>query len=134
MNSGSSHDCRASILELGLRGRSQMCADEKVAVIRQLNDELRRHGRGGRVMVTSGIQGLGEESVRRVLVEVAGFDEFTPDNDPYQEHDCAVMTVDEIRIIWKIDYYDESMRYASPDASDPKLTRRVLTVMLASEY
>ena len=36
--------------------------------------------------------------------------------------------------IWKIDYYDRSRSHHSPDAADPKVTLRVLTVMLAGEY
>ena len=62
------------------------------------------------------------------------FDAFTPENDPHGEHDCAVMTVDGIRIIWKIDYYDLSRQYHSPDASDPTVTSRVMTIMRADEY
>jgi hypothetical protein len=37
-------------------------------------------------------------------------------------------------VLWKIDYYDRSRRYHSPDPADPKLTVRVLTVMRADEY
>jgi hypothetical protein len=45
-------------------------------------------------MITSGIQALGTEGVARVLAAVSGFDAFTDDNDPYGEHDCAILTVD----------------------------------------
>jgi len=34
----------------------------------------------------------------------------------------------------QIDSYDRNLAYHSPDPSDPKVTERVLTVMLASEY
>ncbi len=108
--------------------------DSKTARVRELNDALRCQGIGGPNMVTAGIQALGVENIERALSAVAQFDDFTPDNDPYGEHDCAVMTFNGVRIIWKIDYYDKSMRGGSPDPSDPEVTERVMTVMLASEY
>jgi hypothetical protein len=104
------------------------------ALICALNDELRRFGRGGRITITCGIQALGAEAVARVLAAVAGFDEFTADNDPYGEHDCAILTVDSHRVMFKIDYYDRDLAYHSPDPSDPTVTERVMTVMLANEY
>jgi len=105
-----------------------------VARIRELNDQLRRKGVGGRVLITRGIQALGAKGLREVLLAVMGFDDFTEGNDPWGEHDCAVLTVNERRIIFKIDYYDRDLAYHSPDASDPAVTQRVMTVMLAEEY
>ena len=99
-----------------------------------LNDELRRFGLGGRIMITSGIEALGTEDVAHVLAAVADFDAFTDDNDPYGEQDCAILTVDSHRVMFKIDYYDRDLAYHSPDPSDPTVTERVMTVMLASEY
>jgi uncharacterized protein DUF3768 len=107
------------------QGSTRICA---------LNDELRRFGRGGRIMITSGIQALGTDGVARVLAAVAAFDAFTDDNDPHGEHDCAILTVDGPRVMFKIDYYDLDLVYHSPDPSDPSVTQRVMTVMLASEY
>jgi hypothetical protein len=85
-------------------------------------------------MITSGIQALGTDGVARVLAAVAAFDAFTDDNDPHGEHDCAILTVDGPRVMFKIDYYDLDLVYHSPDPSDPSVTQRVMTVMLASEY
>ena len=65
---------------------------------------------------------------------MARFDAFNKDNDPYGEHDCATLVVEGHKIIWKIDYYDHSLQYASHDPADPTLTHRVMTVMLAEEY
>jgi hypothetical protein len=99
-----------------------------------LNDQLRQFGRGGRVMMTSGIEVLGAPAIARIIAAVARFDAFTADNDPYDEHDCATLDVDGIRVLFKIDYYDRHLTYHSPDPSDPSVTQRVMTVMRADEY
>lgn len=106
----------------------------KAARIRGLNDQLRCKALGGRIVITGGIEALGSRAAAKVLAAVAGFDEFTEDNDPWGEHDCAVLTVEGRRIIFKVDYFDRDLAYHSPDASDPAVTERVMTVMLAEEY
>lgn len=105
-----------------------------VAKIRKLNDRLRKYGHGGMWLATIGISSLPPDDMRSVYEAVLTFDDFTPDNDPHGEHDCAVQNVGDLKIIWKIDYYDRDRQFLSPDPSDPKVTVRVLTVMLASEY
>jgi len=109
-------------------------ADRSSTHIRALNDELLRFGRGGRIMVTPGIQALGFGAVARVLTAIAAFESFTDDNDPYGEHDCAILAVDGIEVLFKIDYYDRDLLYHSPDPSDPAVTQRIMVVMLATEY
>ena len=107
---------------------------EKIARIRELNDAVRCKAIGGRVVITRGIQALGTAVVCQVLASVAAFDKFTEDNDPWGEHDCALLTVDGRPVLFKIDYYDLELQYHSPDASDPAVTQRAMTVMLAEEY
>jgi hypothetical protein len=102
--------------------------------IRLLNDNLRRHAVGGTVVVTQGLAALGAETKNAVLRAVATFDAFDPDNDPYEEHDFGALCVDGLSIFFKIDYYDPALEFHSPDPSDPSVTVRVLTVMLADEY
>ena len=102
--------------------------------IRALNDELRTTGQGGDVVVTRGIAALDLLTKAAIFAAVQGFDRFSTDNDPYGEHDFGLLEVAGQRIMFKIDYYDSNMAYLSPDPSDPQLTRRVLTILLASEY
>ena len=118
-------------------GNIEMEASDRpydLRLVRMLNDALRRRGIGGEVFVTREVDMLPDAEVITILRAVACFDDFTEDNDPCDEHDCAVMKVGRHRIIWKIDYYDQDMRGLSPDPADPQLTRRVMTIMLASEY
>jgi hypothetical protein len=102
--------------------------------IAALNDAFRTSFNGGTMVFTAGIQALPEEVQVEILYKVRTFDEFTPDSDPYGEHDFGSLTVRGHRVFWKIDYYDLSMQYHSENAADPRLTNRVLSVMLAGEY
>ena len=108
-------------------------ADRKTR-IRQLNDDLRRFGRGGIVMLSTGIAALCIDEVRTILDAVRCFEDFSDDNDPYREHDLGLFRHRGERIMWKIDYYDNDRCYASPDPANPEVTARVLTVLYASEY
>lgn len=104
-----------------------------------LNDAIRRSGpgltaSGNQWVITSGMRGNGEIFVKQTIEAVTSFEKFTPDNDPYGEHDFGSVVVAGQRVFWKIDYYDRSLKFGSPDPADPGVTRRVLTVMLAREY
>lgn len=102
--------------------------------IRALNDAFRSSMTGGRVMLTAGIDALPLDVKAMVVRRVATFSAFTPDNDPYHEHDFGNFEIGGRKIFWKIDYYDAAMQYGSDDPSDPQKTTRVLTIMLAEEY
>jgi len=102
--------------------------------IRDLNDGFRRGFLGGKVVMTHGVADLDPTRIATLLDRVRRFDTFTPDNDPYGEHDFGAFDHRGQRFFWKIDYYDKGMQFASPDASDPDVTTRVLTMMLADEY
>lgn len=63
---------------------------------------------------------------------IHNFSEFNEDNDPYGEHDFGSLELEGERILWKIDYYDQSLGNWC-DPLDPNC-RRVMTVMLAEDY
>jgi len=70
-----------------------------------------------------------------ILERVRTFTAFTSHNDPPGEHDFGSFEFGNERIFWKIDYYDRTgERYGSPAPSDPRVTTRILTIMLADEY
>ena len=102
--------------------------------IRHLNDKFRRELLGGTLLLTAGIIALGGEAQARIIAAVQAFDAFTPDNDPYCEHDFGCVEVDGERIFFKFDYFDLTRAMYSDDPADPSKTERVLTIMLASEY
>lgn len=106
----------------------------RAAKIAALNDAARTTLQDCRLVVTQGVAALGD--VDAIIARVQTFDAFTPDNDPYGEHDFGSFEFGEDRqlIFWKFDYYDLDMNGASPDATEPMVTHRVLTVLLADEY
>jgi len=102
--------------------------------IRELNDKLRRNLDTGLAVITPGVAALGIDAVEKIVKTVAVFDDFSHANDPHQEHDFGSFEAHGETIFFKIDYYDRSLSNLSPDPSDPTVTQRVITIMLASEY
>ena len=110
------------------------CTTTKTDQIRTLNDAFRQSFVGGRVMMTSGVNALDDADRLALLAAVRAFDAFTPDNDPYGEHDFGGIDIKGSKFFWKLDYYDLQCRSGSPDPADPAVTTRVLTIMRAEEY
>ena len=106
--------------------------DVNAPIIAALNDHTRQTFKECRVIITAGVQALG--NVDAVLRQVRLFDAFTPDIDPYGEHDFGAIKYQGQTIFWKIDYYDLDLHMHSPDPSNETVTARVLTIMLAEEY
>ena len=63
---------------------------------------------------------------------VENFNSFNEDNDPYGEHDFGSLRFEGKKIFWKIDYYDQDLKFRC-DPLD-SACRRTLTIMLAEEY
>lgn len=110
--------------------------------IRKLNDLLRcedDHGGAGDLVVCMGDLAACPLDVQQQVFDAArSFTAFTEDNDPHGEHDCASFELDvgdgPTTFMFKIDYYDLDLEMGSEDPSDPKTTRRVLTLMFAHDY
>ena len=126
-------------------------AREQTVRIARLNDHARSAmGVACTAVATVGFRSLPEADQSRVRELIETFDAFTEDNDPHGERDfgtiyqlvCGRWTTERPRlredererVFWKLDYYDRAMRFASEDAANPAITRRVLTIMLSDEY
>lgn len=110
--------------------------EERSRRIRRINDALRIRGgtRFGVTHLSAGIAAVGPAFATRALAAVRRFDAFAPDDDPFGEHEFGTLVVDSVPILFKIDYYDLDLHRHSRDNANPKVTRRVMTVMLAEEY
>jgi len=102
--------------------------------IRVLNDRFRQTGQGGTIIITRGIEALKPYIKHRIIQAIKGIDKFTPDNDAYGLHDFGSVKIETYVVFWKIDCYDLDLIGRSPDESDPAVTRRIMTIMLAEEY
>ena len=115
-----------------LADHQQVPRAERIA---RLNDALRKSGQGGVIVVTRGVRALPGFDAETLLTMLQLANDFDSDNDPHGERDFGSLEFgDGTDLLWKIDYYDTDMIYASPDPAEPALTKRVLTVMMASEY
>ncbi|MGR3280076.1 DUF3768 domain-containing protein [Acaryochloris marina NIES-2412] len=103
--------------------------------IAQLNDRFRQGDHTlGQVYTTQLVKGLSSLEQQELFRLVRVFNDFNEDNDPWQEHDYGRIEFQGEQYLWKIDYFDKKLKYGSEDASNPKITTRVLTLMHSSEY
>ncbi|HOX41461.1 MAG TPA: DUF3768 domain-containing protein [bacterium] len=98
---------------------------EKIAMV---NDMFRLSGLG--VMLAGGVQSVND--ITGLLRAVRDFDKFNEDNDPWHEHDYGRLDWYGDSVIWKIDYYDQSLTYWEDPLS--LKCRRIITIMLTEDY
>ncbi|TMV40338.1 DUF3768 domain-containing protein [Thioclava sp. BHET1] len=92
----------------------------------------------GQAVMTCGVAAKGNAFLAAALMAVRDFETFTEDNDPYGQHDFGAFAVKhdgrEERLFWKIDLYDTEYKFGSESPASLRETRRVLTILLTSEY
>jgi hypothetical protein len=84
--------------------------------------------------MTIGIAALGAKAIARIVKTIEVYDDFCHANDPYEEHDFGSFEIEGHTVFFKIDYHDPTLTMHSLDPSDPSITKRVITIMLAEEY
>ena len=106
----------------------------RAAEIAARNDALRCNRLGGHVVMTAAAAALPADTLNAVILALRRFDAFTPDNDPYGEHDFGAFEHAGERFFFKIDTYaDHTLTHGAEDPLAPGVVR-VLTLMLASDY
>lgn len=120
--------------------------DDDTTRIASNNDSLRHHifdapyfkittiHRKDKIVLSKEVSELNTTDKMKVLRLVKEFDTFTQDDDPYKEHDFGAFDYKDIKYFWKIDYYDNDLKFHSEDKLNAEKTIKVLTVMKASEY
>ena len=91
----------------------------------------------GQILITPGIQALIEEAGEEpaaIFRIVQNFNTFTEDNDPYGTHEFGSFDFHGQTCFWKIDAYDLNYEFGSEAPDDLSKTRRVLTILLGSEW
>ena len=102
--------------------------------IAKLNDDFRKSFIGGQVLLTAGIAAMSSEDKANIISMVQNFNDFTPSNDVYGEHDFLSIDYKGNKIFAKIDYYDLNYEFMSENPANPDITNRVLTILLSCEY
>lgn len=85
-------------------------------------------------MITAGVDARVVDAKRAALAKVRTFDAFTSDNDSHGKHDFGSFDLAGQDFIFKIDYDALDKEHGSEDPSNPAMTVRVLTIILAEEY
>jgi hypothetical protein len=89
-----------------------------------------------RILATRGILALGADALQEILHAVLSFreEDFRESFEPWGDRDFIVLDYLGQKIYAKIDTYDPSLEFQSPDPTDDVVTVRVLTLMLPDEY
>ena len=116
---------------------------ELTAKIAEQNDRFRRTWGAdftvpGQIVLTRGVADLSPAAKAIIMQRVQGFDVFTEVNDPYGDHGFGAFEFEiggnSYHIFWKVDLYDTDYSMGSDDPANTQVTRRILTIMHASEY
>ena len=106
----------------------------RAEVIASLNDQLRKTGTGGTIIITQSVRRLTGFNAEALAVALANYNGFDAENDPHGGRDFGDLTLFATDLLWKIDYYDLDLKFGSDDPADPSITSRVLTVMTTTDW
>jgi hypothetical protein len=106
---------------------------DKLERICELNDNLRKSFSGGEVVLTSSVAALPDMVKASVLDQVALFEAFNEENDPYGFHDYGSFDYCNREFFFKIDFFTLEPSDEPLDLADPSKALRIMTVGLAQD-
>jgi hypothetical protein len=101
-----------------------------------LNDDFRKTFSPtlGKIRMTSGVAVLPDNEREALFEAIMAFRDFTPDNDPYGEHDFIPVEYGGVKYYAMFAYYDLEMKNRSIDPDDPSKALRIFKIMRADEW
>ena len=88
----------------------------------------------GRIVITPGIRAMGRDFETAAYVSVSKDTVFSEANDPWGARDFGTVIVNGTKVWWKIDLYNNDFNAGSEAPCDLAQTRRLVTILLPSEY
>ncbi|TXB63626.1 DUF3768 domain-containing protein [Paracoccus aurantiacus] len=88
----------------------------------------------GRIVSTPGVRAMGRDFETAAYVSVAKDTVFSEANDPWGARDFGAVIVNGTKVWWKIDLYNNDFDGGSEAPCDLAQTRRLVTILLPSEY
>ncbi len=116
---------------------------ETAKIVAAQNDAFRKASLGlavdgaipsGQVVMTQGIVQQTDAFKHTLFAAIAAYDTFNEESDPYGWHEMGVIEIAGETVWFKLDLYDSDYHYGSPDPTNLEVTRRVMTILLPSEY
>jgi len=129
--------------DIAIDAAPELSSAETAKIIAEQNDRFRKTAFGmacegpvpqGQVLFTPGVSNQSEEFRASLIHAVVAYDDFNQDCDPHGWHEMGVLEIEGVTVWFKIDLYDENYEYGSSDPTELRFTRRVLTLLLPSEY
>ncbi|MBO6727777.1 MAG: DUF3768 domain-containing protein [Rhizobiaceae bacterium] len=129
--------------EIAIDTGPDLSSAETARIVAAQNDAFRKAIGGetagtsvppGRVVMTRCVSERDPAFQSASIAAVVAYDDFDADCDPHGWHEMGVIEIEGETVWFKLDLYDENYEYGSSDPTDPRFTRRVLTLLFPFEY
>lgn len=108
--------------------------NDKLRLIRERNDVVRRSLHRVHLIISEGVCALPDEVQAHALLALTRYENFTPQSDPSGEHASGTFEVDRYRFAWSIEPVQVSYDFeGAPPAPSPNIVPPALILKLEGE-